>query len=1204
MYFMSQLKFQKLTPIDNVELDTYEEALDFVFSEKDILNIAISGAYGSGKSSILNTYEKKHKELTFIHISLAHFDNAETVLPEQTPKELVGTGEKTSIKSEEPSIESRIEGKILNQLIQQIPSKKIPQTNFHKKRTISKWKPLFFTIVISLLVMCSLYLLTFDSINPFIKDNQISNWIIFNPAFIAICFLLSLGYIIYCFVNFQYKKGFIKKITLKGNEIELFSEEKDSFFDKYLNEVLYLFENCGADAIIFEDIDRFENTSIFERLREINALANIRLEKKSLRFFYLLRDDVFNNKDRSKFFDFIIPIVPVVDSSNSYNKIKDYLIDCGQYQKFDDHFLRGVSLYIDDFRVLKNIYNEYLIYKDKLDKIELKSNNLFALMVYKNLFPQDFANLQLCEGFVYHLFTNKNKLIEEITIDAQEKIEKLTQQIEEIDNEHLEKIEELDIIDNEKNPNKYSHSSKSLIYSEYTKWKDTDYVRRKKIIEQKNEYDIQKLENAIVCYKQSIEKVKNQSLSDLLDRKNIGEYFKNTAEEFAENSDIINNKYFDLLKYLISRRYIDETYSDYMSYFYPNSLTINDKTFLRSVTDRKAKEFSYRLDSPELVLESLEEYDFSQKETLNFELCDYILKLKGNNYINALINQIMRDKRFDFISGYIMNRTEISKFVHLVIEIWPTFFKEAYLGKHLSEDLLKRISYEIISTDNQEVLKLVNEDDYFSNFISNIPDYLSINDIDIRKFIANLSILNIKFTSIDTQNINEALFDKAYEEKMYTINQDNINLMLEVKCNGNGFELIKSNFLTFVFANKEEYYLCAYLLANINETIGVYFNMMEGKISDSNDVVVSVLNNNDISEDNKFLYISKLSTKVSNLSEVKSEKIKSKLIKYMLVEYKLENILDFYDVEGLSDDLINFINSEKYPLEYHDIDESYDLSNFIDSTIKCNEICDDKYKEFASNLFDSIEEFSLLNLSRAKLSILISLNLIIMNSKNLKFIRNEYSDGILEFIISDVDEYINIATGTLSDIEEIRMLLDSLELSVEQKLDLLSTTTQPISIKDKQYEDGVTSEIIINHLDVNDLPIIIKMYDEASKHLQNSILTVLEARLTTNIDMFSLCSNNLITTLMNSKKLEFDDKVLLLSKTANKFNLDDLCTIIRINLNAEKISDVLKGEYRRIVVNTENEAIVNALVECKIIEQPGKTEGGHYQKIKIISNEK
>ena len=427
-------------------------------------------------------------------------------------------------------------------------------------------------------------------------------------------------------------------------------------------------------------------------------------------------------------------------------------------------------------------------------------------MVYKNLFPQDFANLQLCEGFVYHLFTNKNKLIEEITIDAQEKIEKLTQQIEEIDNEHLEKIEELDIIDNEKNPNKYSYSSKSLSYSEYTKWKDTDYVRRKKIIEQENEYEIQKLENAIVCNNQVIEKAKNQPLSELLDRKNIDEYFKNTAEEFAANSKITQNKYFDLLKYLISRGYIDETYSDYMSYFYPNSLTINDKTFLRSVTDRKAKEFSYHLDFPRLVLESLEEYDFSQKETLNFELCDYIFKLKENKFAIALINQIMRDKRFDFITEYLMNRTEISKFIHLTIEIWPTFFKEAFLGMNLSDDLLRRISYEIISTDNQEVLKLVNEDNYFSNFISSIPNYLAVDDIDIHKVIVNLSILNIKFTSIMTQNINENLFDKVYEENMYTINQDNIALMLRSKCNGNDFESIKPNFLTFVFANKEKYY--------------------------------------------------------------------------------------------------------------------------------------------------------------------------------------------------------------------------------------------------------------------------------------------------------------------------------------------------------------------------------------------------------------
>ena len=75
-------------------------------------------------------------------------------------------------------------------------------------------------------------------------------------------------------------------------EIEIFEESDDSYFDKYLNEVLYLFENAEADVIVFEDMDRFNANRIFERLREVNTLANIQLQqdnKKILRFFSSLK---------------------------------------------------------------------------------------------------------------------------------------------------------------------------------------------------------------------------------------------------------------------------------------------------------------------------------------------------------------------------------------------------------------------------------------------------------------------------------------------------------------------------------------------------------------------------------------------------------------------------------------------------------------------------------------------------------------------------------------------------------------------------------------------------------------------------------------------------------------------------------------------------------------------------------------------------
>lgn len=168
-----------------------------------------------------------------------------------------------------------------------------------------------------------------------------------------------LSFVLYALINVQKNKNVFRKLSLQGNEIEIFEESDDSYFDKYLNEVLYLFENADEDVIVFEDMDRFNANRIFERLREVNILANIQLQKedkKALRFFYLLRDDIFVSKDRTKFFDYIIPVVPVVDSSNSYDQFISHFKEGGLFDKFDESFLQGLSLYIDDMRLLKNIY--------------------------------------------------------------------------------------------------------------------------------------------------------------------------------------------------------------------------------------------------------------------------------------------------------------------------------------------------------------------------------------------------------------------------------------------------------------------------------------------------------------------------------------------------------------------------------------------------------------------------------------------------------------------------------------------------------------------------------------------------------------------------------------------------------------------------------------------------------------------------------
>lgn len=51
--------FERLTPINDIELKVYEDAINYVFENQDIKNVAISGAYSAGKSSVLESYKEE-----------------------------------------------------------------------------------------------------------------------------------------------------------------------------------------------------------------------------------------------------------------------------------------------------------------------------------------------------------------------------------------------------------------------------------------------------------------------------------------------------------------------------------------------------------------------------------------------------------------------------------------------------------------------------------------------------------------------------------------------------------------------------------------------------------------------------------------------------------------------------------------------------------------------------------------------------------------------------------------------------------------------------------------------------------------------------------------------------------------------------------------------------------------------------------------
>ncbi len=787
----SKYKFERLTPIDNMNLDVYEDAIDYVFDNSDVRNVAISGAYSAGKSSVLASYKKKHSNLHFLHISLAHFKS-----PDQE--------DKTEVK------ESVLEGKILNQLIHQIPSEKIPQTNFRVKKKISAKNVIKGTVGAVLLFIAIIYFACFDIWKNYVSTLP-GNWFKSILALSTHQYALMVdgllivalfSFIVYRLISIQKNKNVFRKLNLKGYEIEI---------------------------------------------------------------FYLLRDDIFVSKDRTKFFDFIIPVVPVVDGSNSYDQFIYHLKKGGLFEKFNESFLQGLSLYIDDMRLLKNIYNEFVIYYNRLNITELDCNKMLAMMAYKNLFPRDFADLQLNQGFVYTLFDSKNSFIAGETKRLNEQIAEKRHKIDMAKNEHFKTVEELNTFFDTKKPVDY-YGRKGNLSNE----NQIEYTNRKKALEHRMDNTISQIEDEKFVLERELVLLKNKQLKDIITRENINFIFSVTSTneigKVTEFNEIKSSEYFDLLKYLIRNGYIDETYADYMTYFYENSLSRIDKTFLRSITDKKAKEYTYKLKNPQLVVSRLRLVDFDQEETLNFDLFTYLLQTSRIDYVERLIDQLKNSKNFKFIGEFFNTTSELPVYIEHLNMRWPEVFITALNEQLLTEKQIRRYSISTLYYSNDDIVECVNKDNCLCDYISNARDYLVIDNFNIDRLIHCFILLGVRFIGFNYAEINKDLFQAVYKESLYEINAENLQLIQrEILQEKNKYDFLHKNY-TILCSNPHSA-ITQYVNQNINKYFDVVLQISEGDIYDDENVVIAVLNNSDLSIGHKKSYISALRTNIISIKD-------------------------------------------------------------------------------------------------------------------------------------------------------------------------------------------------------------------------------------------------------------------------------------------------------------------------------------------------
>ena len=417
------IKLHSLAPTDDAEkVESYLKTLSWaLLNSKSIKNIAIAAPYGAGKSSIIDTYIKKNKFThKYLKISLATF------------QDLKEDNDTTKTKDE---LERLIELSLLQQFFYHEKDSEIPDSKFQK--TKKKNKLTLFIYVLLIILFCisfafvfqnnivsdfiSKYMPFFDEISSLLERNEIFKTIA------SICILLFVSACIYRLVKLAVSISALK-FSVPHAEIEIGKKISKSALNTYLDEILYFFSVSKYEVVFIEDLDRFDQSDIFVKLRELNQLINnSKKVKQNVVFVYAIKDDMFMNKERTKFFDFIIPVIPVINNSNSKDKLQTVL-KSSSYTISED-LISDISIFIDDMRLLYNIVNEFYLYEQILGKSELSKDNLLAIITYKNLFPKDFVDLMKNEGILYKAINKKTDYINTRRAEIDEKIKDVQNQI-------------------------------------------------------------------------------------------------------------------------------------------------------------------------------------------------------------------------------------------------------------------------------------------------------------------------------------------------------------------------------------------------------------------------------------------------------------------------------------------------------------------------------------------------------------------------------------------------------------------------------------------------------------------------------------------------------------------------------------------------------------------------------------------------------
>ncbi|MBO1272487.1 ATP-binding protein [Shewanella sp. 4t3-1-2LB] len=1052
-------KFVDLAPTDEADkAGVYSEAILYATNNAKVSNIALTGPYGSGKSSIIQTFLKKYRR-PVLQISLASF------APEAD--------------STNPVNRQEIERSILQQILYGADANKLPLSRFKRIQSPGFWaclKSLY--IMLGILALWYVFRHLEDVISgKYFVPFEPSNWVNLGIFLLAATFL-------WVTVHHFYVASFglsLKSISLKDVEIKPASDDQASILNRHLDEIIYFFQSTKYELVIIEDLDRFNNADIFVTLREINSLVNENAGvKRAIKFLYALRDNMFLNTDRTKFFEFIIPVIPIINTSNSIDMVLDQGKRLELDGRLDRQFLREVSRYLNDLRLIRNIFNEYAIYVANLEtdgENLLDVNKLLAILIYKNVYPSDFEQLHRGAGNLSKILNLKDELIGAAEKTYRTELSGLEEQLEIAERQtpsdlrELRQIYAMAVIEKlPANTVNVSHDQRAwcslpqlpshgafddlfgarrLFYrNNYNNQQEIDilklqrevdpqqsYLQRKEMIESKATENKNKILRRISELRSKIATLRTTELHELL-RLNTNSLL-NHFETFGGNGD--------LARFLLLEGHIDDTYYQYISLFHSGRLSPNDNKFLIKIRAFETPEVSFPLDNPQEVIAAMRSEDFRQSYVLNITLVDTLLseRIRYSGQIKKLF--LYLSTKFEscesFLDAYYNNGSDVAGLISGLANTWDGFIPAVIA----SPNNISHIT-QLVASLPEKSLKMLSKD------FEDLPEFVSVHLPEILVNLPELAPKRLTCLDFEVKDLNSIkehseIVRTMFEKGLYELTMSNLEYIWQVILGEKDLEPLRTMNFTAIRSTNNEI-----LMKRIELDFDYYFtNILLALSENTNEdasAILKVIQCDTFEQDDIEVFLELQTTFLPTLEAV-PERLHPMLFQLGTIEPTWANCLSFIESKMFeANSLVGYLDRaavRKIILEQPMPSDSASLKlrQFL---VNSGSLSDAAYKEYAHALPNSFKNPPN-ELEPNKLRILIDEGKITFTKESFNKLA-DHSDLQVLFVAANIDMYlIDPDNYSLDDnfLEELlRTQIDILDkLRIVELMDLESLESLP-----------------------------------------------------------------------------------------------------------------------------------------------------------------